>query len=377
MIAAGELDRLSFLADDMAKSKKKNERETATATHNESVLTNEMLSPGSAASHTSGVPPNTPSQTAGSGTPPSATPSGGLSRSILSLSSGQGDFVPFPPANTPVFVRSGTASPIPGSASPVPGSSNRSGPVLGSSPVKQRAAGPSKLSEVHSFETAARRQQSRSDSPPTPRPQEKEEEPIYRLESFPKFPDAGDLESVYTSGSSTPTGHRAGAHYFVASSDLGSGGAAGLRLKDHTDCEEKKPGNRAITTAALHEDKSEQEEEVHAVDCRPDTWTPEDGEPGDGDVFCLRGESSGSRLSFATAAERRKSWLEIARRATKGRFDHELEECRGLTVVEGEGEEGNQGEGEAVVGTGRKRKHTIADIVELLRMVKTGTTTQK
>ncbi|KAK4178581.1 hypothetical protein QBC36DRAFT_234075 [Triangularia setosa] len=360
MIAAGELDRLSFLADDVEKSKKKNERETATATHNESSPSNETLSPGLATGNASDVPPNTPNTAVGSGTPASPIPSGaatGLSRSILSLSDTNGDFVPFPPANTPVFARSGTASPVPGVATP-----GRSGTgSMATSPGKQRAAGPSKLSEVQNFEEAVR-QLSRANSS-TPRPQEREEEePIYRLESFPEFLDRGDTESACASGESTPR-HRPGAHYFVGT-DFSSGGVAGSKLKSRVDCEQH-------GEAKGQGDGEEQEREIHAVDCKPDTWTPEDGVPGDGEPFCPRGtqdsqSSRGSRLSFGTSAERRKSWLDVARRATKGRWDHELEECQGLTTTEaGEAEETK--EEETVV---RKRKHTIADIVELLRMGK-------
>ncbi|KAK4198829.1 hypothetical protein QBC40DRAFT_330346 [Triangularia verruculosa] len=351
MIAAGELDRLSFLADDMAKSKKKNEQ--ATATHSEQSPGNETLSPRSVTSPVSSVPPNTPNTATGGVTPASPMFGNdvGLSRSVLSLSGGQGDFVPFPPANTPTFTSSGTSSPIAGTVTP-----SRSGAgLLGTSPGKQRAAGPSKLSEVYNFEEAARRL-SRSDSL-TPRPQEKEEEPIYHLESFPEFPDRGDTSSVYTSGESTPR-HRPGAHYFVAT-DLATGGVSGLKPKGHTDCEQLE-GRRLEGGVG-----KEQGEETHAVDCKPDTWAPENGEPGDGEPFCPR-DSRGSRLSFATAAERRKSWLDIARRATKGRWDHELEERKALTSVEGEAT-GN----EQVV---TKRKHTIADIVELLKM---GKATQK
>ncbi|KAK0673721.1 hypothetical protein QBC41DRAFT_393097 [Cercophora samala] len=361
MIAAGELDRLSFQADDAEKSKRMGEREGA-ATHSESVLGSEVLStgserlsPGSATNNIGSVPPNTPNtpvtpNTAlGSGTPASPTPGGGedrggLSRSILSLSGANGDFVPFPPANTPAFGRSGSASPVAGAATPTSRSSSGGG-VLGTSPGKQRAAGPSRLSEVHNFEEVVRRL-SRSDSPSTPRGQQQQEkEPVYRLESFPEFPDRGETSSAYTSGESTPR-HRPAAHYFVAGG-LSSGGVSGLRLRGHGDCEELE-GRRVEGKGG----------DTHAVDCAPDRWRPEDGEPGEGEVFCPRG-STGSRLSFGTSEERRRSWLDIARRATKGRWDHELEECGGLTA---DGEEG-----EEVV---TKRKHTIADIVELLRLGK-------
>ncbi|KAK4676146.1 hypothetical protein QC764_509545 [Podospora pseudoanserina] len=333
MIAAGELDRLSLRADDVERVRR-----------GEGGGGGQMSPPGSGDGNGSGggvvvVPPNTPNTAVGSPASP-VSPGGGVGDSsimgrqlgsALSAERREGGFAPFPPANTPVFGGSGAVTP-----------SSRSGSGLGLGGGKQRAARPSKLSEVRRFEEVVRRL-SVSDSAVSPGARETEEEPVYRLESFPEFPDGGDhSEDRYESGESTPR-YKPGEHYFVEGGlQSGAGvGGSGLKLRGQGDCEEVEGEHKG--------------EETHA---RPDIWRPEDGVgSGPGEVSSTR-DSKGSRLSFATSEERRRSWLDVARRATKGRWDHELEECRGLTEEE---------EGDGKEGLVMKRKHTMADIVELLR----------
>ena len=111
MIAAGELDRLSFLANDNAKAHR-TEKEEGTIT------------PKSA--NTERTPPNTPV------TPSIAGGSGASSGICTPL----GRFVPFPPSNTPIM-RVGS----PGSTQISPGMQNAG-----------RKNGPSRLSEIYTFE---------------------------------------------------------------------------------------------------------------------------------------------------------------------------------------------------------------------------------
>lgn len=121
-------------------------------------------------------------------------------------------------------------------------------------------------------------------------------------------------------------------------------GGSRLKLRGYEDCEEVEG-----------EDKGEE------IYVRFDIWRFEDGVGlGLGDVFFIR-DFKGLRLLFVILEERRRSWLDVVRWVMKGRWDYELEECRGLMEEE---------EGDGKEGFVMKRKYIMVNIVELLRLGK-------
>ncbi|KAK3990856.1 hypothetical protein QBC44DRAFT_58495 [Cladorrhinum sp. PSN332] len=239
MIAAGELDRLTFLADDVAKTRQGGRLGA--------------VSPFSAVAEDK-TPPNTPASNVGEGGAGSPASSG--------MCTPLGKYVPFPPSNTPVLGGGGSSPQI--------------------LPVKQgtgKRTGPSRLSEVHTFEDTKSLDERLG---------------ALQLESFPEFAESEGGEETarhFLSGTSTPK-HQSGAHYF-SGSDLGSAGVASeVKLKGHEKCEDGDVGYLGDISESTPEN---QETEAHVTECREDEWLPQDGEPGDSDIFCPR--SVGERKS--------------------------------------------------------------------------------
>ncbi|KAK4161839.1 hypothetical protein QBC43DRAFT_322878 [Cladorrhinum sp. PSN259] len=251
MIAAGELDRLTFLADDIAKARQGGQG---------------AVSPFSAITEEK-IPPNTPMSNAGGvgGNP-------ALSGTATPL----GRFVPFPPSNTPVVGEGGSPPQI--------------------SPIKQNSgkrAGPSRLSEMHTLESAKSLDECLD---------------VLRLESYPEFAESeggGENPGYFLSRTSTPK-HQAGARYF-AGSDMGSAGVASEgKLKGHDQCEDGDAGYLGDISRST----PEKERDTHATECKEEEWSAKYGEPGDSDIFChrLMGEE-GTEKDADDGAKPRVSFL--------------------------------------------------------------------
>ncbi|KAK4226675.1 hypothetical protein QBC38DRAFT_220848 [Podospora fimiseda] len=233
MIAAGELDRLTFLADDVAKSRQGGR--------------SGFMSPFSAVAEDK-TPPNTPTSNVGEGGAGSPASSG--------VCTPLGRFVPFPPSNTPAMSSGG--------------SSSQTSPLK---PNPSKGAGPSRLSEVHTFENTKSLDERLG---------------ALQLESFHEFAESGgeEAERHFLSGTSTPK-HQPGAHYFLGS-DLGSAGVTSeVKLKGHEKCEDGDVGYYGDLSGRTPEDKEGKEDE----------WS-QDGEPGDSEIFCPRSGGTGRKVSF-------------------------------------------------------------------------------
>ncbi|KAK4192301.1 hypothetical protein QBC35DRAFT_552767 [Podospora australis] len=220
MIAAGELDRLSLLADDVAKAR-------AAGGGGNTPGSTGLLSPEVG-------PPNTPFARSG------------ISSPLLSPLR-PGDFVPFPPSNTPVY---GTSEP----ASPARAAGRR--------------AGPSRLAKVHIMGSNSETGHAG-----------------LQLVSLPEFPDIN--EETYTSRATTPQ-HTAAGHYF-SEPDLNSGTVKEVKLKGHDEGEVET--DRPAAHAAVEEGGPPtglDGTEMYAIDGCSGTWPLDDGEPRDSEVICPR-----------------------------------------------------------------------------------------
>lgn len=215
MIAAGELDRLSFLADDIAKARRTEKGEGS-------------ITPKSA--NTDRTPPNTPV------TPSIAGGSGASSGICTPL----GRFVPFPPSNTPIM-RGGS----PSSAQISSGNQNAG-----------KKTGPSRLSEMYTFKNN----------------NNVDDGEVLELESFPEVTEKR-LEAVEPR-------HQLGADC-LSGFDFGAHVAEGLNLKNTAKCDDGDEGYLGDAS----ESPPEKEGETQAIQCREDSWAPEDGKPADSEYL--------------------------------------------------------------------------------------------